>query len=106
MADSGTKAQDAATFSKTMAVCSGVQVFSGVEAVNVYPNPSTGLVYVANLPSESTIEVVNMLGQSVYKANANAGNFTADLSTLSNGSYFVKVNSVNEKTKIVKLIIN
>ncbi len=97
---------DNATFAKTSAVCSGIQNLSGVEAVNVYPNPSSGLVYIANLPSESTIEVVNMLGQSVYKATANAGNFTADLSTLNNGSYFVKINSINEKTKIVKLILN
>lgn len=106
MADSGTNLQDATTFAKTVSTCAGIQVLSGVEAVNVYPNPSTGLVYVANLPSESTIEVVNMLGQSVYKTTANAGNFTADLSTLNNGSYFVKINSVNEKTKIVKLILN
>ncbi|HWY11094.1 MAG TPA: T9SS type A sorting domain-containing protein [Bacteroidia bacterium] len=106
MVDSGVRLQDATTFAKTVSTCAGIQVFSGVEAVNVYPNPSTGLVYVANLPSESTIEVVNMLGQSVYKATANAGNFTADLSALTNGSYFVKINSINEKTKIVKLILN
>ncbi len=106
MSDSGIKLQDATTFVKTVAVCSGVQVFSGVEAVNVYPNPSSGFVNIANLPSESNIEVVNMLGQSVYTSKANQGNFTADLSTLPNGSYFVKISAVNEKTKIVKLILN
>jgi hypothetical protein len=106
MSDSGTKLADAANFSKTVQVCAGIAALSGVEAVNVYPNPSTGLVNIANLPSESSIEVVNMLGQSVYKSKADAGNFTADLSSLPNGSYFVKINSVNEKTKIVKLILN
>ncbi|MBP7809760.1 MAG: T9SS type A sorting domain-containing protein [Bacteroidia bacterium] len=106
MSDSGVKLADNFTFSKTVSTCAGIQSFSGIEAVNVYPNPSTGLVNIANLPSESTIEVVNMLGQSVYSAKANQANFTADLSTLSNGSYFVKISSVNEKTKIVKLILN
>jgi hypothetical protein len=106
MADSGVKLQDATTFAKGVAVCAGIQVLAGVEAVNVYPNPSTGLVYIANLPSESNIEVLNMLGQSVYSSKANQGNFTADLSTLPNGSYFVKISAVNEKTKIVKLILN
>lgn len=106
MADSGVKMQDAMTAVKNPAVCTGIQAFSGIEAVNVYPNPSTGFVNIANLPSESNIEVVNMLGQSVYSSKASQGNFTADLSTLPNGSYFVKISSVNEKTKIVKLILN
>lgn len=106
MADFGVKLQDATTFAKTVAVCTGIQNLSGVEAVNVYPNPSTGMVNIANLPSESTIEVVNMLGQLVYSSKANQSNYTADLSTLPNGSYFVKISSVNEKTKIVKLILN
>ena len=106
MTDNGVTLADAANFSKIVSTCAGITTFSGIEAVNVYPNPSSGLVYIANLPSESTIEVMNMLGQSVYSSKANAGNFTADLSGLSNGSYFVKINSLNEKTKIVKLILN
>ncbi len=106
MTGSGVKLQDQTTFLKTIAVCSGIQSLSGVEAVNVYPNPSTGLVNIANLPSESTIEVVNMLGQSVYSLKTNSGDHSMDLSTLPNGSYFVKISSVNEKTKIVKLILN
>jgi hypothetical protein len=98
--------QDAANFSKTMAVCSGVQQLSGVEAVNVYPNPTTGVVNFTNLPSETTIEVVNMLGQSVFTVKTTLGDHSIDLSTLPNGSYFVKMSSANEKTKIVKLIRN
>jgi hypothetical protein len=106
MSDSGVKLADAANFSKVVSTCAGIQTLSGIEAVNVYPNPSTGLLNISNLPSESTIEVLNMLGQTVYSSKANAGNFNADLTSLSNGSYFVKINSVNEKTKIVKLILN
>lgn len=106
MSGSTVKSQDAVTFTKTMAVCAGVQSLSGVEAVNVYPNPSTGLVNIVNLPTDATIEVVNMLGQSVYSVKANQGDFTADLTNLPNGSYFVKISAVNEKTKIVKMILN
>ena len=105
-ADSGVKLADAANFAKTVAICGGVQSVSGLEAINVYPNPSTGLVNISNLPYESTIDVVNMLGQLVHSSKANQGNYTADLSTLPNGSYFVKISVPNEKTKIVKLILN
>lgn len=107
MSDIGITLTDAANFSKTISTCAGITAYSGVEAVVIYPNPSSnGSVNIANLPSESSIDVVNMLGQSVYKATANAGNYSADLSTLPKGSYFVKINSNNEKTKIVKLILN
>jgi hypothetical protein len=47
-----------------------------------------------------------MLGQSVYKDRANAGTYSTDLSLLPKGSYFVKINALNEKTKILKLILN
>lgn len=107
MADSGVNLQDAANFSKTVSTCAGISTISGIEAVVLYPNPSnTGLVNIANLPSESTIEVINVLGQSVFKDKANAGTYSADLSALPNGSYFVKINANNEKNKIVKLILN
>jgi len=107
MADNGTKAQDAATFSKTAAVCGGVQNLSGIDAISVYPNPSvSGNVTIANLSNENTIELYNMLGQSVYNTKADAGNFNADFSNLPHGTYFLKISAVNEKTKIVKLILN
>lgn len=107
MADSGVQLQDAVTFSKTVVICGGIQSYSGIEAVIVYPNPSNnGNISIANLPSESNIDVVNMLGQSVFKDKASAGTYNADLSSLAKGSYFVKISAVNEKTKIVKLILN
>lgn len=107
MNDSGAGFQDAVTFSKTAAVCGGVYNLSGIDAVILFPNPSiNGSVNINNLPSESSIEVVNMLGQSVFKDKANAGSYSADLSSLPNGSYFVKISANNEKTKIVKLILN
>lgn len=107
MADSGVQLQDAAVFTKTVSTCAGITTLSGIEAVVLYPNPSfSGVVNIANLPSESAIDVVNMLGQSVFKDKANAGTYTTDLSNLPKGSYFVKISSINEKTKIVKVILN
>jgi len=105
--DSGVKLQDAVSFSKTVSTCAGIATYSGIEAVILFPNPSNnGFINISNLPSESSIEVVNMLGQSVYKDKAEAGSYAADLSSLPNGSYFVKISPVNERTKIVKLILN
>jgi hypothetical protein len=87
-------------------ICMGMVEFSGTELINVYPNPSAnGHITIANLPANTEVQIINMLGQSVYKEKA-SGNLNADLSNLNNGSYFVKITSGNEKAKIVKLILN
>jgi hypothetical protein len=107
MADSGVKMADANNFSKTVAVCSGIQAANGNEAVLVYPNPSAnGNVTIANLINDNTIELYNMLGQSVYSTKTVNSTFNADFSNMPHGTYFLKISSANEKAKIVKLILN
>ncbi|WP_191906943.1 T9SS-dependent choice-of-anchor J family protein [Adhaeribacter soli] len=64
-------------------------------SVLVYPNPATDKVNVeiSNTAAKSiSVEVVNTLGQQVYKTSAlNNQKNQLDLSKLSNGIYFVKV---------------
>jgi len=57
-----------------------------------YPNP---VINVLNLQANEEITsavVYNLLGQEVYRANINALTTTIDMSRLSSGAYFVKVN--------------
>jgi len=74
--------------------------------INVYPNPSTGLLHIDNLSENSTIKVYNMLGAEVASIN-NASEFnTVDLSSYNAGTYLVKVFSNNnvivKKVNLVK----
>ena len=74
--------------------------------INVYPNPSTGLLHIDNLSENSTIKVYNMLGAEVASVN-NASEFnTVDLSSYNAGTYLVKVFSNNnvivKKVNLVK----
>ncbi len=74
--------------------------------VNVYPNPSTGLLNINNLVENSTIRVYNMLGAEVATVN-NASEFnTIDLSSQAEGTYLVKIFSNNnvivKKVNLVK----
>ncbi len=74
------------------------------EAMDIYPNPTTGLINVI-LPDDEVItklSVYNITGNLVYSNSAFNGD-AIDLSTLSNGVYFVKINS-GGKTSTVKLI--
>jgi len=73
----------------------GVPSNSSADNFLIYPNPSTGMVSVrinSNEPIRS-IEVINILGATVYTDNS--GNKTANLnlSQLPKGSYFIKVTS-------------
>jgi hypothetical protein len=77
--------------------------------VRVYPNPTSGQVYV-NLPNGATQEVMVQLmdasGRVVRTAqlsnNQNAVEF--DLSGMASGLYLVRLNQGNE-TKTVKLMV-
>lgn len=71
--------------------------------VAVYPNPSNGSLNIVNAPN-SNVEVYNLVGKLVYSASNVMS--TVDLSSLTNGSYVVKVSTkdsvFNEKINIVK----
>ena len=87
------------------ATSSGVQNMEGKNAVNVYPNPTDGIVKV-EIPNalNGSISVENILGATVYEENVNISGSTTktiDLSKLAKGTYFVKVkdNSTKEDQK-------
>lgn len=63
----------------------------------VYPNPTTGIVNFEDVNTEKSIEVIDLRGSLVYKTKSKN---TIDLSFLSNGMYFVKVD--NKVLKIIK----
>lgn len=73
--------------------------------VNVYPNPSKGLFFIAMEPvySKVDIEVFNMQGQNVFTTNTHNAELQIDLSDLSEGLYLMRVSS-DRGTAIQKLV--
>ena len=82
----------------------GVNEISENPEINVYPNPSNGIFNV-DLHNVNTIKVLNTLGALVYqeKVNVNETKTTLDLSSFSNGIYFIAV--TNDKGTTNKKII-
>ncbi|MBK8367397.1 MAG: T9SS type A sorting domain-containing protein [Bacteroidetes bacterium] len=73
---------------------------------NVYPNPSTGILYIANSSSvkeESQIQVINSIGQTVLEETITNNYKNIDLSKLNNGVYFVKI--VSDKQSVIKRVV-
>ena len=75
---------------------SGIKNNSLSDLVSLYPNPTSGVLNINNLEANSTIEIFNVIGEKVLFSNLLKGNNIVDLSNLSNGSYFVKLNSNNQ----------
>lgn len=69
--------------------------------VTMYPNPASSVLTITN--AENTdITIVNMIGEVVAIVNNASSNQTIDISNLSNGTYFVKVDGKVLKLNVVK----
>ncbi len=80
-------------------------------SIQVYPNPSSGLVFVKfNFASNKDlkVQVLNVLGQSLRTfnyANARTNEATLDLSSYANGIYMIQLTD-GTNTSTSKIIIN
>ena len=71
----------------------GNGVAENTRTFSIYPNPATTVLNV-NAEGYNTLEIVNLLGQTVYTANATS-NMQINVSNLNNGVYFVRMNGEN-----------
>lgn len=70
-------------------------------SIEVYPNPTTGMINIANAEGKSIV-VINTLGQVVAHIDNAAENQTIDLSRLCDGTYFVKVDGNVVKISMIR----
>ena len=77
---------------------------SSVSPITIYPNPSSGLVYV-EAEEVTHVCVYNLMGQEVKRINVQGHTSSIDLSGMPDGTYFIKViaESSNSTRKIIKI---
>lgn len=63
----------------------------GDNDIAVYPNPTTGLLYIKSNNIASEYHIVNAIGQTVLTNIITSENQQIDISNLPNGVYFVKI---------------
>ena len=71
----------------------GIKTISSNDAISIFPNPTSGILNINAIEVNSSVEVINVIGEKVYSNSLVKGNNSIDLSGLSNGAYFVKLNS-------------
>lgn len=86
----------------TVTVQLGVSDFNTMK-ISYSPNPVTNFLDVKSNEILKSVSIINALGQIVFFKNFNNTNLQLDLSDLSAGSYFVKVQS-NENQNTFKIL--
>jgi hypothetical protein len=61
----------------------------------VYPNPATSEVNFSNLNGVTSIELVNLIGQTVMTVDVNGYDVNLNVSDLASGTYFAKIYTSN-----------
>ncbi len=90
----------------------GIAEISSFQSINLFPNPTTGIVNL-NLRSENTfnasIKIYNSIGALAKTESVDfisgSNNYSIDLSNLSSGMYFIEIAGENKKQNF-KLIKN
>jgi hypothetical protein len=75
----------------------------GEPAVNIYPNPFTGVVKVENIKAGAVVTIINVLGETVQEFKCQSGHSLLNLESLSNGIYFLQCRQ-NNKESFYKLV--
>lgn len=83
-----------------------VRNISAIKAIEVYPNPSTGLININTLGASTDLIISNAVGQVVYnQARLASGKHIIDLSGMAKGIYSIK--AINgDNVDIKKISIN
>ncbi|SCY43806.1 Por secretion system C-terminal sorting domain-containing protein [Nonlabens sp. Hel1_33_55] len=72
-------------------------------AINIYPNPSTGL-FTIDSDQPVSYKVFNLNGQLINESATSISNNTVDISNAAKGLYFIKLNTNDGQTITKKLI--
>lgn len=71
---------------------------------SIFPNPTNGIFTIDNVKSFETVIIYNSIGQVVYENKIHINKTSIDLSNQPNGIYFVHLQSINNISKVIKLI--
>ena len=87
-------------------VTSGTKKLKWEDSVNIYPNPATGMVHILNASNfpVTKITVTSITGTKMKEINVSGKN-TIDISSLSSGTYLLKL-EINNVEIVKKLIVN
>ena len=76
-----------------------------VPEISIFPNPTTDNLNITSSEEISEIEIVNALGQVVYRMEVNADNAVCDVEGLTAGVYVVRIRTL-QRTEPVEVSLS
>jgi hypothetical protein len=80
----------------------GIEINNNAGNIEVYPNPANDKLTIESL-QKSTIEMLNIQGQTILQQTAQQGKTVIDISGLAKGVYIVRLCS-NDKTEVARIV--
>ncbi|MBR5984123.1 MAG: leucine-rich repeat protein [Bacteroidales bacterium] len=92
-----------ATYVASFIPATGIEENANLE-IALFPNPATNILNITSSETISEIEIVNALGQIVYRAEVNGENVVCDVEGLTAGVYVVRIRHFDKlsERKLVK----
>ena len=85
----------------------GIKKEDKSSAINLYPNPTNGFIYIKhnfNIASKPVLSLVNVIGETVSTIQLTNSEQGIDISDLPKGVYFATVTSKEGKSKSLKVV--
>ncbi len=84
----------------------GINELKASDAINLYPNPTTGLVTVSASENLSSVKVYNVTGELMLNlSNLNNKTITVDIQSFAKGLYFMKTETKDGRSITKKIIL-
>ena len=80
-------------------------IISSVSALNIYPNPTSGIIYVGDVSKVSRIVLVDLSGRVLQDDKIDTLTNSVDYSNFNNGNYFLLVTSEDNTVLSIPIII-
>lgn len=74
--------------------CTGVEE-NEISDLQIFPNPTDNILNITSSEAISEIEIVNILGEVVYRKDVNGENAVCDVNGLKSGVYFVRIYGID-----------
>lgn len=92
--------------SVSVSICTGMgDDLADYKNIIMFPNPAvSGITTLSGLQGENQIDVVNLIGQTVFSMNTSRESQQIDISAFPAGQYFIKVANNKQQVKVFKLL--
>ena len=74
-----------------------------IKDISIFPNPAKNSITIKNISKEYSVEIFNLIGQKVMDKNITPNDNQIDVSTISDGTYLVKLKDYSGALKFIKL---